>query len=205
MGSKKKKAETIDIDSLVETRRLQRDGEITPVNRVKSSYLRKIHEKSRILNAQKMPYTIRVSGTKYSLKSDLFKESAFHRSELTNTDLQFIKKVKRHILKNEIHLQFLDQYFPSDIAYMDANPFLIHQTFDNVVELDINEAYWKTAYILGIINDEIYEEGKKGTLGKYTRLVALGSLAKKETEYVYDENGFVEKKEIRSTLTDNGS
>lgn len=203
MAKRKTKSEYIDIDSLVEDRRLKREEDITPVQKYNATYLKKIQERSNILNKQKIPYTIRVSGSKYQLKSKIFKETAFHNSDMTNTDLQFVRKVKRHILKNGIHLKFLDQFFPSDIAYMDANPFLTHTNFDNVIEVDINEAYWKTAYILGIINEEIYEEGKKGTLKKYTRLVALGSLAKKEVEYNYDENGYVGRKEIRSTLTEN--
>lgn len=205
MGRRKKRKtpEFIDIDKMVEERRLNREEEITPVSRYKSSYLKKIHNKTKILKRQKVPFTIEVSGSKYQLSSDLFNESSFQKTELTHTDLQFVKKVKKHILSNGIHLKFLDQYFPSDIAYMDANPFLIHQSFDNVIELDINEAYWKTAYILGVINEEIYEEGKKGILGKYTRLVALGSLAKKKIRYIYDDDGYSKKEEIRSELTEN--
>ena len=205
MEFKKQDMDKLDfnVDEQVDALKLKRRNSKFKGNAINSSYLRKIKNQTKVLNKQKMSYTLKVGGSTYELKSVLFKGRAFSRSNLKNYDLQFIKKVKRHVLKNNIHLNFLDQYFPSDVAYMDVNPTLQHQKFEKVVEIDVNEAYWKTAYMMGVINEEIYEEGKKGNLGKYTRLVALGALAKQEMEYVYIDGVFSHVNEIKSDLTEN--
>lgn len=193
----------IDVDAHVDALKLARRKSKDKNNNINNSYLRRIKKKTKVLHKQSMSYTLVVGGSSYTLDSPLFKDKAFSRSNLTNQDLVFIKKVKRHVLKNKIYVNFLDQYFPSDISYMDVNPNLQNQKFPNAIEIDVNEAYWKTAYILGIIDEAIYEEGKKGKLGKYTRLVALGALAKRVTKFVYVDGKFSHKEEVRSELTEN--
>lgn len=193
----------IDVDAEVDKLKLQRRNTQAKGDGVKSSYLRRVKLKTEVLNKQKMDYVLKVGGSTYQLDSILFKDKAFNSTNLANKDLLFIKKVKRHILKNKIYLNFLDQYFPSDVAYVDVNPTLHNRKITNVKEVDVDEAYWKTAYLLGAIDEELYEEGKKGNLGKYTRLVALGALAKKETHYIYKNGVYSHKEEIRSELTEN--
>lgn len=193
----------INVDLDVETLKLKRRGGKNKGYEIKNSYLKKIKLKTQVLNKQNMSYTLKVGGSSYELNSVLFKDKAYNNSKLTIKDLHFVKKVKRHIIKNEIYLNFLDQYFPSDISYMDVNPTLQNKKFTNVVEMDINAAYWKTAYLMGIIDKELYDEGSKENLGKYTRLVALGALAKRQTLYVYEDGKFIRKEEVRSELTEN--
>lgn len=195
--------EKINVDFDVDTLKQNRMNSNNKGNDIKNSYLRKIKDLTQVLNKQKISYTLKVGGSTYQLKSVIFKEKAFNSSTLSNKDLQFIKKVKHHVLKNKVYLNFLDQYFPSNVSYVDANPNLQGQKFTSVKEMDVDEAYWKTAYILGAIDKELYEEGKKGNLGKLTRLIALGALAKSETLYVYEDGKFSHKEELRSELTEN--
>lgn len=195
--------EDINVDLDVDTLKLKRRGGKDKGYEIKNPYLKRIKLQTQVLHKQKMDYVLKVGGSSYELKSLLFKDKAYNNSKLSMKDLQFVKKVKRYIVKNEIYVNFLDQYFPSDISYMDVNPVLQNKKFTNVVEIDVNEAYWKTAYLMGIINQEIYEEGSKDNLGKYTRLVALGALAKRQTHYIYEGGKFVRKEEIRSELTEN--
>lgn len=56
--------------------------------------------------------------------------------------------------------------------------------YKNVVEIDLNGAYWKAAYLLGIIPEEIYKEGLEKE--KHLRLAALGSLATHKDVYRFD-------------------
>lgn len=193
----------IDVDAQVDALKLQRRGGKDKQYTIKNSYLKKIKEITKVLSKQELSYTLKVGGSSYELDSKLFREKAYNSSSLSMKDLQFIRKVKNYIKKEKIYLQFLDQYFPSDISYMDVNPNLQGKKFSNAIEFDVDEAYWKTAYLMGIINKDIYEEGKKGELGKYTRLVALGSLAKKQTHYIYEDGKFKEKRVVRSELTEN--
>ena len=72
------------------------------------------------------------------------------------------------------------------------------EKFENVYEVDIDEAYWKTAHLLNIIDDKIYQKGQKGNISKQARLTALGSLAKKV--YIYQFKG--DKLEKVNTETD---
>ena len=53
--------------------------------------------------------------------------------------------------------------------------------------MDINQAYWETAYLLGIVSEKIYRTGSKGNISKQARLTALGSLAKKT--YIHEFKG----------------
>jgi len=195
--------EDIDVDKQVDALKLTRRGGKDSSYKIKSSYLQRIKDKTKVLNKQKMDYVLKVGGSSYKLDSVLYKDKAYNKTSLSQKDLVFIRKVKSYVTKNKIYVKFLDQYFPSDVQYMDVNPVLQNKKFTNVVEIDVDEAYWKTAYMMGVISKEIYEEGKKGELGKYTRLVALGALAKKETHYIYVNGKFSHKKEVRSVLTEN--
>jgi hypothetical protein len=108
-------------------------------------------------------------------------------------------------MKNEIYLNFEDQKFSDDITYMESNVTLKGKRMDSVVEIDINHAYWKTAHMLGVISDELYQEGaddSKG-IGKIARLVALGALAKKKTYYQIVGGKMVKQTVERSELTEN--
>ena len=133
-------------------------------------------------------YTIKVVNGNYELISNMFTHKTFKKSEYTMDELKFIKSVRSYIKRNEIYLlpHFQDnQVFPEDVHYVKVARVPMFKKFDNVCEVDIDQAYWETAYQLGIISDDIYVKGAKGNISKKARLTALGSLAKKKYNYIF--------------------
>lgn len=62
-------------------------------------------------------------------------------------------------------------------------------THHNMVEIDINHAYWKIALDKGYISQEIYEKGiDTSKVDKTDRLIALGSIATVKRQYGF--NGY---------------
>lgn len=149
---------------------------------------------------------IKVNNT-FHLESEYFGNSTSRRSTKMNpSELGFIKRVKNYVVKNEIYLNFVENFYnPKDIRYISISRKKPASIYENIIEIDIDEAYWKTSHILGVINDAIYHEGSKsgGTMKKNTRLVALGSLAKKIDIYWYKGNSMVKRTQERSVLTEN--
>jgi len=143
--------------------------------------------KAKYLSDKGDEYVIKVINGNYELISDLFKHKTFSKTDYKPKDLNFIKSVKNYIIKNEIYMRpaFEKQYFASDVHYMRIAKVPIGELFENVFEVDLDEAYWKTAHLLGIINDDIYVKGQKGSISKQVRLTALGSLAKKVYYYQF--------------------
>jgi len=146
-------------------------------------------DKAKFLAQNNEDYTIKVVNGNYELISDLFNHKTINKTSYSAPELQFIKSVKHYIKKNEIYLlpQFEKQYFPEDVHYIKVAKVPIGKKYDNVYEVDIDEAYWKTAHLLGVIDDKIYKRGQKGNISKQARLTALGSLAKKV--YLYQFKG----------------
>ena len=146
-------------------------------------------DKAKYLADKGEDYTIKVINGNYELISDLFNHKTINKTSYSPPELQFIRSVKRYIIKNDIHLQpqFEKQYFAEDVHYIKVAKVPIGKKFDNVYEVDIDEAYWKTAHLLKIIDDDVYKRGQKGNISKQARLTALGTLAKKV--YLYKFKG----------------
>jgi hypothetical protein len=98
--------------------------------------------------------------------------------------MHFVNKVLCHVerkIKN--NKLIIKDYHSTKIDYFDVG-LKKYGTYKNCVELDIDSAYWETAYKLNVISRDIYREGLK--LPKKVRLMALGILAKKTTVYKFD-------------------
>ena len=152
-----------------------------PDNHTKEIRLRKqlenLKNKAYYLQGTDREYTLVCTNGNYELISDLFRTKTYARNtRITPKELGFIKKVKNYIVKNLIYANFKKDYFPRNIVYMDANPKWRGTILTDVVEVDIDQAYWETAYQLGALSKELYDQGKKGTISKEARMVALGSL-----------------------------
>ena len=152
-------------------------------------------------------YTIKVVNGNYELISSMFSHKTFKKSEYTMDELKFIKSVRSYINKHEIYNkpQFVDnQIFSEEVHYVKVAQVPMFKKFENVCEVDIDQAYWETAYQLGIISDDIYVKGSKGNISKKARLTALGSLAKKKYNYHFKGdkllNMTVEKEELLENL-----
>lgn len=153
-------------------------------------------KKARYLADRDDEYVIKVVNGNYELISDLFHHRSFRQRDYTPSELQFLRSVRRYVTKNEIHLkpEFETQYYVKDVHYMKVASVPLGKTFENVFEIDIDEAYWKTAHLLGIISDEIYKSGQKGTISKQARLTSLGSLAKKTYYYHFKGKQLTKKR-----------
>jgi len=178
-------------------------GSIITTSEQMSPRKRSIKNKIAFLTSMGEPFELRVGSSSLKLKSSLYNDAYHNKSLLDLKELNFINMVRHHVEKNEVHLQFLDQYFPEDVCYVDVNKKgCMGKTFDDVVEVDIDQAYWDTAFMMGVITQEIREKGLKHR--KIVRLVALGSLAKKVDIYRFD--GKVLRRQPqpeRSELTEN--
>ena len=146
--------------------------------------------KAKYLADKGEQYTIKVVNGNYEIMSDLFNHKTINKTTYSPSELQFIRAVKNYIVKQDIHLlpQFEKQYFAEDVHYIKVAHVPIGEVFTNVYEVDIDEAYWKTAHLLGVINDKIYQRGQKGNISKQARLTALGTLAKKVYLYQFKGN-----------------
>lgn len=126
---------------------------------------------------------INVDNTKY----------IFTDTPLSIKELSFVRKVKNCVLKRGVQPLLVKS---GDILYIKYSPNL-NQKYRDIVEIDVNKAYWRIAYILGYINTEIYKEGLSDAISKSARLVALGSLATKRDVFNYEvETGVYKKGEV---------
>jgi hypothetical protein len=163
----------------------------------KALYLSQIGEEFKL---------IRINNN-FKLESTYFGNSSSKpMSSLEPTELGFVKRVKNHVKKHRVHEKFIDNfYYPSDINYVSTKNYEPGTKISNVIEIDIDEAYWKTAFNLGVIDDELYNEGSKANqnLSKIARLIALGSLAKQEDVYYFKGMRLMKEETKRSELTEN--
>lgn len=163
-------------------------------------------EKQKVLMALDKNYTIKVINGNYELISETLNHKTRRKFTYTSDELLFIRSVRQHILKNEIYSdpKFTEnQLFPEDVHYIKVARVPIGKTFDNVCEVDINQAYWETAYLLGIVDEKIYRTGSKGNISKQARLTALGSLAKKTYLHHFKGVKLIETSVNREPLLEN--
>jgi hypothetical protein len=173
---------------------------------VKRKSYKKLLAKQKVLAELGKTYYIKQVNGNYELMSDMFVHRSFNKGDYTPEELRFIKEVKNYVMKEEIAARpvFRDnQYFPSDIHYVKVSRVPYGQKFENVCEVDIDQAYWETAYQLGVINDALYKKGSKGNISKKCRLTALGSLAKKVYRYKYEGYKLVETKKTSNAALEN--
>lgn len=108
--------------------------------------------------------------------------------------LSFINQVKRHCKK-------LEPIGPvPKINYMKFRD-IENGTYKDLVEIDLNKAYWNAAYKKGYLSKEIFDKGLNPDTPKGIRLIALGALATTKTVYHVEgrERTFVD--EIRDEKT----
>jgi len=145
-----------------------------------------VKNKIKYLRHHKHYYVYTISGSSHKLENDLMKES-FNTNKLSNDDLNFIGLVRKDILSSQ---KILDlgtvNVRASDITYFYVNKSCRGHLIDGVFEIDIDRAYWDSAYILGYIKKETWELGC--LKNKVLRLMSLGSFAKKKYTFIYDPN-----------------
>ena len=166
-----------------------------------------IHKKAMYLNYLGKKFTLIKINNTFKLKSEYFGDlNSAAKRKIPPIELGFIKRVKNHIINNKVHDQFIDKFYsPSDIDYVAIKKRNPDISFDDVIEIDIDEAYWKTALLLNVISQDLYIEGSKDNkkISKMGRLICLGSLAKKEERYHFNGKQLRKREVVRSVLTEN--
>jgi len=166
-----------------------------------------IHKKALHLNQIGEEFTLIKINNTLKLQSKYYGNiSSQGNKKIPPMELGFIRRVKNHILKHQIYANFISNfYYPEDIDYVSIMKHDKTVKIDNVIEIDIDEAYWKTAHILNVLSDHLYEEGRKsnGKISKLGRLISLGSLAKKKIIYYFKGSRLMKKETQRSLTTEN--
>ncbi len=145
------------------------------------------HDKARATISfylkHKIPFKYEIQNETITITCKLGSYSTFAKT-YTIDEINFIKKVKQHIIKNELNLPYLDAT-PGKVKYfMYGDALKDGAKIGDMVNIDISSAYWETANAMGLFSDAIYEQGNK--IRKQARLAALGSLAKKKRIYEFD-------------------
>lgn len=110
-------------------------------------------------------------------------------SEFPAGELNFIRRVKDHIIKNGLYKKvpnkFKTESSRKKIRYFFVSDrYHIGDRIENCYEVDLNSAYWETAYKLGLLSDNLYHKGKE--VSKMSRLAAIGTLAKVVKRFEFD-------------------
>jgi hypothetical protein len=174
---------------------------IADIDKTRSERIKLLKHKCLYLYNTGKPFFLIKTGNTYQLKSDYFNAKAVG-GNFTTQDLHFIKSVKNYVLKNAIGAKLAGvDYNTKDINYIEVKDFAAGEVIKDVVEIDIDHAYWETAYHLGVIDKSIYKKGLK--VSKKVRLAALGTLARRTETWVYSNKRMNKLPDIRSRTTEN--
>jgi hypothetical protein len=142
-----------------------------------------------MLQNLKIPFTYKMNNRTYIIQSRL----GIYRctdSLIQRKELNFVKSVKQRIMREKIYEEIpntLPKDYRDKILYFKYNPKNMVEAYsEDVFEVDINQAYWDTAFKMGLLDQKLYDKGF--TVAKKSRLAALGSLAKKTDIYEHDGN-----------------
>lgn len=174
------------------------------MSKVQSSDI--IIQKALYLKSLGEEFTLTKINNSFKLESEYYgRLSSSSNRKIPPIELGFIRRVRNHVINNQIYEQFISKlYYPKDINYVAIKKRESGYEVDDVVEIDIDEAYYKTAFNLGVIDTKLYLEGSKenGKISKKGRLIALGSLARKEEHYHFVGDR-LRRETTRSVLTEN--
>lgn len=175
-----------------------------------------IFQKAIYLQKKGIPFVLTGTNGAYKLESEYYKDEVYiskFKQGLLPKDLGFIKRIKNHIIKEQIYLKYTEFLNPGLIKYVETKEYPEGTLFNDVYEVDLDEAYWKTALNEGIISKELYDEGCKfkfenldkeeTAYKKKVRLIALGSLAKQKSYYEFSGKKIIRRDPIKSVLTEN--
>jgi len=168
-----------------------------------------MEEKQIKLNVKRLDETIeslKLAHEKFSLKKTNttttltyynvdYKESK--GGGIKKNELFFIQKVFKYVSEN-VSGVVVDR---TKISYVkQGNLKNGYKYTKDIFEIDLNGAYWNSAYKKRYINKEIYLQGLK--VSKVTRLVALGNLAKVVNEFTFNGKEYKHEGTIRSEATE---
>lgn len=139
-----------------------------------------------ILMQKKIPFTIDIgNNTSIITVPSQDKKYIVSQSHISYSTLGFISSVKR---SNELYqpIEKVDQSKINELK-KNINYFKFGScqegVYKNIIELDVNKAYWNLAYKLGMISQDIFIKGLERP--KMDRLIGFGARAAKKTRYQY--------------------
>jgi hypothetical protein len=109
----------------------------------------------------------------------------FSDTKIPPKNLHLIKEAKKQIIANA-EIMGLKDIKPCYFSLPKIKG-RIERVFD-VVEIDINSAYWACAFKHGLINEDLYNKGM--SVDKVTRLVMFGAAATTKTTYDFDGESY---------------
>ncbi len=176
----------------------------------------------------KIPYVMRTTNERTTLVAQppwgtwQNRESSFKASELN-----FIKTVKSYILNNGVFSGVYADAEKQQLAMVNrlrmGNKVIINNfkadgsskkikyfyynkkcrpgmELHDVYEVDLKNAYWDTAFKMGLFDQDIYNKGLQ--VSKKSRLAAIGTLAKRESVVVFNGKTYEQPPDIRSVQTE---
>lgn len=90
----------------------------------------------------------------------------------------FMKDINEYIEKNKDNMPRWDNNYKEQMFNLNAIETHLNMP---LVMIDINDCYWRTAYLLGYISEKTYIKGKKRKDWKIGRNACIGSLIKTRT------------------------
>lgn len=152
------------------------------------------------LNDHKIKYIVELTNNTMVIKVEsLNKKYIVSDAGLKMSELGFIRMVKTRAEKNTICFPKVKR---SEITYYRFRD-IPSGMYRDIIEVDINKAYWEIAYRENIIDLETYRKGKSKKTSKRSRLIALGSLATVKTIFEFDGERHNLKEIRNSDLTRN--
>lgn len=140
------------------------------------------------------PHTIELSNNTTIVKTE---ETKYFISQkhFRKKDLGFMQKVKRYADKTGIEKK---PFKSTDINYFKFNNISDGKYLD-VLEIDVNKAYWTIAKQKGYISNEIYKQGLE--VNKDVRLISLGALATQKRVFEFLDGEYQHVKDKSNPIT----
>ena len=165
---------------------------------MKTTYL---NSKSKIMDLliyRKIPFDITFTSNTTQIQTADIKYF-ISDNQIEMKYLSFIGQVKKYAnsrpaLKNHIYKETIIDGHRRNVKIKIERPKINYMRFSkiengiykNLVEIDLNRAYWNIALEKGYLSKELYDKGLE--VPKNVRLVALGSLATVKNLYHFDGN-----------------
>jgi hypothetical protein len=145
----------------------------------------------------KIPFRLQETSNSQTIEAAGYSRVILSDEFLNGKELAFVKSVKKEI-ERRVSNKEAETIDPDAVKYFRFGKYPPGE-YSDILELDINSAYWKTAHDLKVISPETYQNGL--TVTKRARLVALGSIASVKHIYQFDgvELNFCETKENLET------
>lgn len=166
-------------------------------------YSKRQNSHEKVLQLKSCEETFTVSHTQRTTKIKVYSQNLeyfYGGGDYSNKEFQQQRKLKTYIKKNiVVNKTELPVYTQADINYYSYSKTLIDMPYgdiiSNVVEYDINKAYYQCAYNLGYINAKMYSEYIN--MPKHIRLRFIGVIATRKRTYTYIQGKLSKNNQIK--------